>query len=229
MTLTAIRPQRPQSWWDAVHSVLSNRAGHMPPWAHSAEQALLVVWAAGLVLLALRGWLQRRALHQPALAYDLIAPGEAKWDPASWLMFYRRLFGISAPWWKRLVSGQPWIALEFWSAGGRVSARCWFPARLKTIVLTHLQLALPGMETVPLKGEPALGQLATRARLHFWRDDLYALGTVDADPLPPILVALALGPQGVMQVVIAPEVRWQGRAQQRWGALSGQPTSPGIV
>ena len=124
MTLTAIHPQRPQSWWDAVHSVLSQAARHMPPWAHSAEQALLAVAAAGLVLLVLRGWLQRRAFDRPALAYDLIAPGEAKWDPASWLMFYRRLFGISAPWWKRLVSGQPWIALEFWSAGGRVSARC---------------------------------------------------------------------------------------------------------
>ena len=229
MTLTAIHPQRPQSWWDAVHSVLSHLAGHMPPWAHSAEQALLVAAAAGLVLLTLRGWLQRRTLHQPALAYDLIAPAEANWDPASWLMFYRRLFGISAPWWKRLVSGQPWIALEFWSAGGRVSARCWFPARLKTIVLTHLQLALPGMETVPLTTEPTLGEPSARARLHFWREDLYALGTVDADPLRPILGALALAPQGVVQVVIAPEVRWQGRAQQRWGALPGQPTSPGIV
>ena len=122
MTLTAIHRQRPQSWWDAVHSVLSHLAGHMPPWAHSAEQALLALAAAGLVLLVLRGWLQRRAFHQPAVVYDLIAPGGAKWDPASWLMFYRRLFGISAPWWKRLVSGQPWIALEFWSAGGRVSA-----------------------------------------------------------------------------------------------------------
>ena len=52
MTLTAIHPQRPQSWWDAVHSVLSHLAGHMPPWAHSAEQALLAVAAAGLILLA---------------------------------------------------------------------------------------------------------------------------------------------------------------------------------
>src|ERR1700730_11202219 len=120
MTLTAIHPQRPQSWWDAVHSVLSHLAGHMPPWAHSAEQALLVVAVAGLVLLALRGWLQRRALHQPAVAYDLIAPGEAQWDPASWLMFYRRLFGISAPWWKSIESCPPWIALALWSEGGRV-------------------------------------------------------------------------------------------------------------
>ncbi len=228
MTLTAIHPQRPQSWWDAVHSALSHLAGHMPPWAHSAEQALLVVAAAGLVLLALRGWLQRRAVRQPALAYDLIAPGEAKWDPASWLMFYRRLFGISAPWWKRVVSGQPWIALEFWSAGGRVSARCWFPARLKTIVLTHLQMALPGMEAAARADEPKLGEPSARARLHFWREDLYALTASDADPLRPILGALALAPEGVMQLVIAPDVRWQGRAQQRWAALSGQPTSSGI-
>jgi len=228
MTLTAIHRQRPQSWWDAVHSVLSHLAGHMPPWAHSAEQALLVLAAAGLVLLALRGWLQTRALHPPALAYDLIAPAEAKWDPASWLMFYRRLFGISAPWWKRLVSGQPWIALEFWSAGGRVSARCWFPARLKTIVLTHLQLALPGMEAAARADEPKLGEPSARARLHFWREDLYALSASDADPLRPIVGALALAPEGVMQLVIAPDVRWQGRAQQRWAALSGQPRSSGM-
>ena len=31
-----------------------------------------------------------------------------------------------------------------------------------------------------------------------------------------------------MQLVIAPDVRWQGRAQQRWAALSGQPTSSGM-
>src|ERR1700682_1112191 len=228
MTLTAIHPQRPQSWWDAVHSVLSQPARHMPPWAHSAEQAFLVVAAAGLVLLALRGWLQRRAFHQPAVAYHLIAPGEAKWDPASWLMFYRRLVGISAPWWKRLVSGQPWIALEFWSAGGRVSACCWFPARLKTIVLTHLQLALPGIEAAARADEPKLVEPSARARLHFLREDLYALSARDAGPLRPILGALAWAPEGVMQLVIAPDVRWQGRAQQRWATLSGQPRSSGM-
>ncbi len=228
MTLNANQRQRPQSWWDAVHSVLSQAARHMPPWAHSVEQAVLVFAAAGLTLVALRGWLQWRARRQPALVYDLIAPAEAKWDPANWLMFYRRLFGISAPWWKRLVSGQPSIALEFWSAGGRVSARCLFPARLETIVLTHLRLALTGMEASRSTAEPTLGEPSARARLHFWRDDLYALSAIDADPLRPILGALALAPQGVVQMVIAPDVRWQGRAQRRWAALSGQSTSPGI-
>ncbi|MEO6858223.1 MAG: TraM recognition domain-containing protein, partial [Solirubrobacteraceae bacterium] len=183
---------------------------------------------AVLALAIVRGWLQWRTRHQPTVTYALIPPAEVKVEQTAWLMFYRRLFGISAPWWKRLVSGQPWLSLEFWSANGRVSARCWFPERLETIILTHLRMTLPGMEVSRWAGEPELGEPAARARLHFWREDLYGLGGSDADQLRPVLGSLSLAPQGVVQLVITPDVRWQTRAQQRWAALSGQATSPGI-
>jgi len=217
------------AWWDTVRSILSHGFTHLPRWAHTAEQILLALAAFTVLLLIVRGWLQWQHLRQPTRTYDLVAPAESKWEPTAWTMFYRRLFGISALWWKRLVFGQPWVALEFWNEGSRVSARCWFPVRLETIILTHLRMALPGMEARPFTGEIQLRDPAARARLHFWREDLYALAAVDADPLPPILGALILANQGVLQIVLTPDVHWQARAQQRWAALSGHPQSPGIV
>jgi hypothetical protein len=220
---------KPPVWWDVLSSIVSHGLAHLPAWAHMAEHILLAVAALLVSLLAIRGWLQRRYLHQPTVTYELIPPLESKWDPTAWVMFYRRLFGISAPWWKRFVFGQPWIALEFWSEGGRISACCWFPRRLEVIMLTHLRMALPGMEARLFTGDLDLGQPAARARLHFWREDLYALAAVDTDPVPSVLGALVLADQGVIQIVLEPDVHWQGRAQQRWAALSGQPSSSGVV
>ena len=163
------------------------------------------------------------------LTFDLLPPMEGSRDPAAWAMFYQTLFGISAPWWKRVAVGQPWVALEFWAEAGRVSARCWLPERLQTVVLTHLQMALPGMEVAPSTAQPALTQPAARVRMRVWREDLYALGGVQSDPLRPILAALSLAPQGVIQLVISPDVHWQARAQRRRAALSGQPAGSGLV
>jgi len=215
----------PPSWWDPIGSSISAAMAHAPGWAYRVEQAM-PVFAAAVCALAAIGWFLRRQTRNPAsVTYELLPPGEAKWDLAAWAMFYRTLFGISAPWWKRLVLGQPWVSFEFWSVGGRVSARCWFPARLETVILSHLRMTLPGLEARRRTEDPERSQPAARARLDLWREDLYALGVVDADPLRPILGALSLASPGVIQLVIAPDVGWQGRAQRRWATLSGQPGS----
>jgi len=167
--------------------------------------------------------------RQQMVSFDLLPPMEGSWDPAAWVMFFQTLFGISAPWWKRVAFGQPWIALEFWAQADRVSARCWLPDRLQTVVLTHLQMALPGTVIAPSAAHPGLIEPAARVRMRGWREDLYALGRVQSDPLRPILGALSLATQGVMQLVVSPDVHWQGRAQRRWAALSGQPAGSGLL
>ena len=213
-----------RSVWQTITATLSNLAGSGP-----IPRLVVGVAGAALGLAAFHWWLRYPGRHQPALTYVITPPGESAWDPAAWMILYRTLFGISSPWWKRLLLGQPWIALEFWSAAGRVAARCWFPARLETVLLTHIRMALPGVEVSRCEAEPELAEPTGRARLHFWREDLYALGAGRADPLRPILGALSVAPQAVMQVVISPDVRWQARAQQRWATLSGQPVPRGPV
>ncbi len=198
--------------------------------ALSTSGRALPILAIGMVGAMALSWVLRyRARNQKGLTYRIVPPSESKWDPAAWIAFYRTLFGMSAPWWKRLIVGQPWTSLEFWNTGDGIVLRCWFPERLQTLLLTHLRMALPGVEATLCTVQLDLGERAARERLHLWRDDLYPLGLLKADPLRPILGALAATPEGVVQLVIAPDVSWQGRAQQRLARLSGLPPSPGFL
>jgi len=188
---------------------------------------ILAVGMAGAMALS---WaLRYRARNQKGLTYRIVPPSECKWEPAAWVAFYRTLFGISAPWWKRLIIGQPWLSLEFWNSADGLVSRCWVPERLQNLVLTHLRMAMPGAEATLCTDQPDLGEPAARGRLCLWRDELYPLGLLKSDPLHPILGALSTAPGGVVQLVITPDVGWQGRAQQRLARLSGLPPSRGFL
>ncbi len=162
------------------------------------------------------------------MTYEIVPPRESTWDPAAWVAFFRILFGMSAPWWKRLVVGQPWVALEFWAASGRVAARCWFPERLEALMRSLFATTLPGAE-IRSGIRETLTQPAARSRLGLWREVLYPLGQPKIDVLRGILGALSSAESGVIQVVISPDVGWQGRARKTLSRLAGAPSSVGLV
>ena len=72
--------------------------------------------------------LRERERRRPGVLLDILPPDGATADIRSWTLFFRSLFAISHPWWKRLLLGQPWINLELWSKDGDLGARCWAPA-----------------------------------------------------------------------------------------------------
>jgi len=223
--LASIEP----SVWDSIRRTIPGEVLRLSSWSHTIVEGSIFAAVALLVLVALRWGVDQHRSGWEYRMYELSPPGESSWDPAAWIMFYRTLFGISSPWWKRFVYGQPWLSLEFWSCDGRVSSRCWFPANLETVILTHLRMALPGIEANPCLEDAQLTAPAARARLHFWREDLHALSLPHGDPLRPVLGALSVAPAGVIQVVLSPDVHWQTRARQRSSTLSGQPKSPGLL
>ena len=90
--------------------------------------------------------LRHRVRSKPGVLVELLPPAAGALELEAWVIFFRSLYGIARPWWKRCLSGQPSVSFEFWSEAGRVHARCWFPADLEALVSTHLQSALPGIE-----------------------------------------------------------------------------------
>lgn len=90
-----------RSIWDTVASTLSRTAAHLPAWSVTMLRTLLILGATLLVLAATRWWLRSRARKQPGLTYEIVPPDGSQWEPATWTTFYRALYGMSSPWWKR--------------------------------------------------------------------------------------------------------------------------------
>ncbi len=232
--MTVLRPMSfhyplRRSLWDTVASGLSGRAKGVPAFSAGVLRALVVVTVAVLLLAAVRWWLRSRTRKQPGLIYEIVPPDGSQWEPGDWVVFYRTLFSMSAPWWKRFVLGQPWFSLEFWAADGRVAARCWFPKRLEAMVRAQLTTAVPGLELAPVTSDPQLIEPAVRSRLQLWREALYALGHPKADALRGILGALSAGQAGVVQLVLSPDVGWQGRALRRIDRQASVSGSQGLL
>jgi hypothetical protein len=131
-----------RSVWETVTSALSRKAGHWPAWSVTILRALLILGGALLVLAAVRWWRRSQTRRQPGLTYEIVPRDGSQWEPAAWITFYRALYGMSSPWWTRVAFGQPWVALEFIAAGGRVAARCWFRPRLEAMLRAQLMTAL---------------------------------------------------------------------------------------
>jgi Type IV secretion-system coupling protein DNA-binding domain len=228
----AARGHGPSPWLKAIEEVWHQARLTLFRWlgAHPAVGRLLVAAVGALVLLAVtRWWLRARAWRPTGSTYEIRPPAEGTWDPNAWVTFYRILFGISAPWWKRTVLGQPWCSLELWAFAGRIVARCWIPDRLASLLRTQLLLTLPGAEISVVADNDHLPEPAVRSRLVFWREALYPLAQPKTDPLGSVLSALSVAPVGVVQVVASPDVHWQRRAARRLDQLSGAVSSPRLV
>ena len=193
--------------------------------AHRLSFALLALLTLALLATAL--WLDHiRKVRMRGVVLELLPPDHAKYDPAAWGAFFRNLFGIAAPWWKRWLWGEAWVTLEFWVGGGRTLAKCWCPERLEMVVGAQLKTALPGIELNRLDSSAEQMQgSAARSRLRLWRDELYPMGQPRDDLLRGVLGPLTASDEAVLQVVLQPDSGWQGRAMRRLDAMSGVRSS----
>jgi hypothetical protein len=197
-----------------VQRVIGAGAHVLPSPALPVAAALAVVLLLALWSLGGRAVERWRRRYHAGVVLDIIPAEGASFEPAQWVGFFRNLYGIAAPWWKRIALGQPWITLEFWAEERRIVTRCWVPERLEPLVRVNLATVLAGAEIRNGGDQPAVGKVAVRSRLRLWRDPLYPLGQPKVDALRGVLSSLLASGSGVVQLAIAPDVRWQGRAQR---------------
>ncbi len=138
--------ERIQRWVTGVNSFLGHvQAFLVPAFLPTIKLAVL---GAAVYAVARLSWPHLRGQLRPVQWASLrIVPGaETRYDPTAWLRFYRALYGMAAPAWKRLLLGQPWIVFEYRSQAGRLTARCCYPRELEWLIRTALKTALPNAE-----------------------------------------------------------------------------------
>jgi hypothetical protein len=175
----------------------------------------LVAALAWLVLQIAVPRLQRRLRRQPLRCLRVLPPADASFQPESWLACYRALYAIARPWWKTWLVGQPAIVFEYRACAGRLSTWCWFPSDATHTVSNALAAAMPGVELRSEEDSLLPVMPAARARLNQWREPLYSLGAPRHDVLADALAALTETSEGLLQVSIAPDTGWEGRASRR--------------
>jgi len=221
--------ERLQRWVTGVNSFL----GHVQTFlvrAFVPTLKLAVLAAILFVLAKVAAPHLRRRLRPVKWAATRIVPGaETRYDPTAWLRFYRALYGMAAPAWKRLLLGQPRINFEYRSQAGRLTARCWYPRELEWLIRTALKTALPNAELIS-EPTPTVPQLpAGRSRMTLWRESLYPLAEDDRGALAAIAAALVEGPEGLIQIALQPDVGWERLADRRLRQLSGEPPNRGFL
>ena len=172
---------------------------------------------------------RERERRTPGVLLDILPPEGATADIRSWTLFFRSLFAISHPWWKRLLFGQPWIALEIRSMEGDLTACCWAPARLERMVTVLLRGAIPGVQLQRSTAPIDMPGCAARARLCLDIDPLNALAEPRPEPLRSVTQALAEVPSGLVQLAVSPDVGWQKRALRQLDSLAGLPPERGLA
>lgn len=190
----------------------------LPGPGHVALGALALFLLSVASSVALRRW---REGHGRAVVLDVQAPDGCAFERQDWVVFFRNLYGIAAPWWKRVVLGQPWVSLEFRAGADHLRVLCCVPERLESLLRVHLLTALPGAVVSQREEQPCgLDGHVARSRLRLWRDSLYPLAESRHDALRGVLSALAAAGDGVVQLVVAPDVGWQREAARRLLRLS---------
>ena len=181
---------------------------------------------AGVGAYLMREWERRR----PAVLLDIRPPEGAAADLRKWTLFFRGLFAVSRPWWKRIVLGQPSVVLELWSANGDLGARCHVPQRLERMVGVLLRSAMPGAQIQPAPESPRPTDTpAARSRMKLDRDPLHPLAVARPEPLVGVMEALAEAPSAVVQLALSPDVGWQKRALQQLDAAAGLPPERNVI
>ena len=100
---------------------------------------------AGFIAIALAAsltYLRNRPVRGQLV--EILPPDSAELDLRGWVHLFQGLYGMSRPWWKRWLFGQPSIALELVTDGGVITPLCWFPEELEPLVTAQLRTVLPG-------------------------------------------------------------------------------------
>src|SRR6266851_3519730 len=161
---------------------------------------------------------------------EILPPDSAELDLRAWTHLFQGLYGMSRPWWKRWLFGQPSIALELVADGGVITPRCWFSEELEPLVMAQLRTVLPGCVIQEAAADSFTSDLpAVRSRMQLWRDPLWPLATGGADALGAVTTSIAAAGTAVVQIVISPDVGWQRRSLIRLDQLAGLPTTNGVL
>ena len=162
-----------------------------------------------------------RVHRRPLRPLDLRPMDGAKLDLEAWKVFFQSLYAITPPLWKRWLLGLPHAGFELASEHGRVHARCWLPDELIQLVAAALRTACPGISVTPGSHAAPPAMPAARARLRLWNDPLYPLAQPRSDGLRSVVDALAAGDPATVQIVLQPDVGWQGRALRELDVRAG--------
>jgi hypothetical protein len=113
----------------------------------SLSQDELIVGLALIALLAgTIAFVRFRVEQQPVVLFDLALREGAVADVAAFARFFRSLQALERRGLAGALFGQPWVAFEFRSDDGVLSARCAAPARQAQLVRALLQSAVSGIE-----------------------------------------------------------------------------------
>ena len=182
-----------------------------------AVLAAAVVAASAVTVKVLR----ERDRRRPRVLLDLLPPEGGAADPRAWALFYRSLYAIAHPWWKRWLLGQPWVVMELWSHDGDLGARCSVPERLERMVSVLVRSAMPGAQVQAATLAALPEEPAARTRLKLDREPLYSLADARGEPLRSVMDALAAAPSALVQLALSPDVGWQRRALRQLDAAAG--------
>ena len=137
--------------------------------------ALISVEVACVSLLVLLR--QGRARWHRGNVFELDVAEDAPLDLEAWRSFFRNLYGMTPPAWKRALLGVPHMTFEIWAAEGELSARCWCPDRLQGLARVSLRTAAPGLEMSECAdATQTFGPKAARARVQLWRESISPAG-----------------------------------------------------
>jgi hypothetical protein len=221
--------ERLQRWVTGVNGFL----GHVQAFlVHAFLPTVKVAVLATILFVVAKAaapHLRRRLRPVKWAALRIVPSAETRYDPAAWLRFYRALYGMAAPAWKRLLFGQPWISFEYRSRAGRLTARCWYPRELDWLIRTALKTALPNAELIPDPTPTAPQRPAGRSRMTLWRESLYPLAQEDRGALAAIAAALVEAPEGLIQIALQPDVGWERAGDRRLRQLAGEPPDRGFL
>lgn len=202
------------------------------------QLASLALGSLGAVGLAM--WLRGRLRRFDGALYNVTAPV----SKGSSEHFFTSLHGLLRPWLRRLISGQPWIALQLVGRAGQVHFQVWVPDGELPFVESLLRATYPGIELTPVASNgDERDQAEGLANVNLARGNYLPIQTkFDSEPLSSLFwtLARAQGESSItLQLLVKPKSSaWQTIAHllaQRLrdgrrglsGVLFGVPASAG--
>lgn len=162
---------------------------------------------------------QQQRWQHGAHTVTVLLPAEV--DPSGATAFWDQLAGLSRPWWRRLLHGQPHLAFEYLFSHDGTTIQIWVPGPIPTeIVAGAVRAAWPGAQT---RTHPAAAPLPHPTEGHQLRlsagqlrparpDALPVRSEFPADPLRAVLgtqTGLSPDQHACVQILARPASRWR--------------------